>query len=116
MVNWERASAGCGPLTLDSRLSAAAYAHSRDMADNNYFSHTGRNGSQPWDRARAAGYDGSSYGENIAAGYASAETVMNGWMNSSGHRANILRCGYEHMGLGFEASGNHWTQLFGAGG
>ncbi len=113
LVNEERAAAGCAALSLDGSLTAAATAHSLDMAAQGYFSHTGLDGSQPWDRARAAGYGSSGIGENIAAGYGSAEAVMSGWMNSSGHRANILNCGYRHLGVGYAAQGNHWTQLFG---
>ncbi|MGF1596082.1 MAG: CAP domain-containing protein [Acidimicrobiales bacterium] len=113
LANVERGAAGCGPLSLDTRLSAAAQAHSDDMGAQNYFSHTGLDGSQPGDRARAAGYSGSSIGENIAQGYRSPEAVMTGWMNSSGHRANILNCGHRHLGVGHSANGNYWTQLFG---
>ena len=112
LVNAERANAGCGAVSLNGQLNAAALAHSQDMSANGYFSHTGLNGSQPWDRAEAAGYSYRSIGENIAQGYGSAEAVMNGWMNSSGHRANILNCDFTEMGIG-RASGNYWTQLFG---
>lgn len=113
LVNDERTKAGCAALTLDGSLTAAATAHSLDMATQGYFSHTGLNGSNPGDRARAAGYNGGGIGENIAAGYGSAEAVMAGWMNSSGHRANILNCGYRVLGVGYAAQGNHWTQMFG---
>ena len=112
LVNAERANAGCGAVSFNGQLNAAALAHSQDMSANGYFSHTGLNGSQPWDRAEAAGYSYRSIGENIAQGYGSAEAVMNGWMNSSGHRANILNCDFTEMGIG-RASGNYWTQLFG---
>ena len=115
LVNNERANAGCGALTLNSQLNAAADAHSEDMYVNNYFDHTGLDGSKPWDRAARAGYGSSFIGENIAAGYGSAEAVMNGWMNSSGHRANILNCSYNHLGVGLSSGGNYWTQLFGGG-
>jgi len=115
LVNAERARVNCGALTLNGQLNTAAAGHSEDMAANGYFSHTGLDGSQPWDRARAAGYGSSSIGENIAQGYGSVEAVMNGWMNSSGHRANILNCGYQHLGVGLSSQGNYWTQLFGGG-
>ena len=82
------------------------------MAAQGYFSHTGLDGSSPGDRARAAGFSGGGIGENIAAGYGSPEAVMAGWMNSSGHRANILNCGYRLLGVGYAAQGNHWTQMF----
>ena len=112
IVNAERAQAGCGAVTLNGQLNNAALAHSQDMSANGYFSHTGLNGSQPWDRAEAAGYNYRSIGENIAQGYGSPAAVMDGWMNSSGHRANILNCGFTEMGLGL-AGNNYWTQLFG---
>ncbi|MCP3988851.1 MAG: CAP domain-containing protein [Actinomycetia bacterium] len=115
LVNVERSSAGCGALTLNTQLNNAADAHSEDMAINDYFDHTGLDGSKPWDRASAAGYQNSFIGENIAYGYRSSEAVMNGWMNSSGHRANILNCRYNHLGVGVSSQGNYWTQLFGGG-
>lgn len=115
LTNSERARAGCGPLSLNGQLNSAALAHSEDMRANNYFDHTGLNGSKPWDRAAAAGYGSSTIGENIAAGYRTADSVMNGWMNSPGHRANILNCSYNHLGVGLSSQGNYWTQLFGGG-
>lgn len=115
LTNAERAKVGCPALALDGRLNAASTAHSQDMAANSYFSHTGLNGSQPWDRSAAAGYPVSGIAENIAQGYGSPEAVVTGWMNSPGHRANIVNCSYRHMGLGHVASGNYWTQMFGAG-
>lgn len=118
LVNAERSNAGCGALTLQPQLNAAADAHSQDMADQVYFDHTGLDGSRPWDRAARAGYGGGFIGENIAQGYGTEASVMDGWMNSPGHRANILNCGYTHLGVGY-ASGqrpHYWTQLFGAGG
>ena len=121
LTNAERAEAGCPALTLHPSLTAAADGHSEDMAANDYFSHTDRNGEGPGARAQAAGYDYRGVGENIAAGYRNAESVMNGWMNSSGHRANILNCSYVHLGVGFArnpATDNapYWTQVFGFGG
>jgi uncharacterized protein YkwD len=113
LVNSERANAGCGPVSLNGQLNAAALGHSQDMSANGYFSHTGLNGSQPWDRAVAAGYSYRSIGENIAQGYGSASAVMQGWMNSSGHRANILNCSFTEMGLGLTGQDSYWTQLFG---
>ena len=118
LTNAERAKANCGALTLQPALNAAADAHSEDMAANDYFSHTSQNGASPSDRARAAGYNGG-VGENIAAGYPDAASVMNGWMNSPGHRANILNCRYQHLGVGYAVSGSdrrstiYWTQNFG---
>lgn len=115
LVNIERAKDGCTvPVRLDVRLRAAARAHSADMAANDYFSHTGQDGSSPWDRARRAGYTEAS-GENIAYGYRTAADVMRGWMNSPGHRANILNCSSRATGVGlaYQGSTAYWTQLFG---
>jgi uncharacterized protein YkwD len=117
LVNRERAAAGCGPLRTDERLRSAARAHSQDMAANDYFSHTGRNGSSFVDRIAAAGYPrNEAGGENIALGYRTPEDVMDGWMNSAGHRANILNCDFKAIGVGLaqDSSGTpYWTQDFG---
>ncbi len=117
LVNVERAKVGCQPLTLDARLTAAAQSHSEDMAINDYFSHTSLDGTTASQRVTRAGYAWTATGENIAAGYASAAQVMQGWMKSDGHRANILNCIYVHMGVGhyYEAGdtyGHYWTQVF----
>ena len=85
----ERLAAGLNALTLSNQLNQAAQAHAEDMATHDYFSHTGLNGSSPGERISATGYVWRTYGENIAYGYASAESVMQGWMNSDGHRGNI---------------------------
>lgn len=117
LVNIERAKAGCGPVRADRALRQAAYLHSKDMGDNGYFSHTGRDGSSFSQRARRAGYTGSPRGENIAAGYTSPSSVMNGWMNSSGHRNNILNCNSNELGVGYywvnKGYRHYWTQVFG---
>ncbi len=121
LTNAERAAAGCGALTLDPALNAAADGHSEDMAVNDYFSHTDRNGNGPGVRARAAGYPGGAVGENIAVGYRSAASVVQGWMDSPGHRANILNCRYTHLGVGYAEGPSasrgyaplYWTQVFG---
>ncbi|MEM8922033.1 MAG: CAP domain-containing protein [Actinomycetota bacterium] len=122
ITNQERAAAGCPALTLNAQLNTAADAHSEDMLVNDYFDHTDLRGGAPWDRAAAAGYQGRGIGENIALGYADAADVMNGWMNSPGHRANILNCSYQELGVGYarndSSSGGfrqiYWTQLFGS--
>jgi uncharacterized protein YkwD len=117
LTNAERAAAGCGELAVDERLRTAARGHSQDMATNDYFSHTSLDGSSPTDRARAAGYPGG-VGENIAMGYRTPEDVMRGWMNSDGHRRNILNCRYLVIGVGlaYDARGRpYWTQKFGSG-
>jgi uncharacterized protein YkwD len=115
IVNQERAKAGCGPLTANNQLANAAQGHSADMAANDYFSHTSRNGDQMADRVDAAGYKWRSLGENIAKGQQTPASVMQAWMNSSGHRANILNCGFRNIGVGLAFDGNSpvWTQNFG---
>jgi uncharacterized protein YkwD len=112
LVNIQRANAGCGALRVDDRLTAAARAHSRDMVDRDYFGHTSPDGKGPGDRAAAAGYPRWS-GENIAAGYPTPQAVVDGWMNSAGHKANILNCQSKATGVGYDARGNMWTQMFG---
>jgi uncharacterized protein YkwD len=115
LVNVARAAAGCGVLRVDSRLTTAARLHSEDMARQGYFSHTSLDGRTPWDRMEAQGYAAGS-GENIAAGHATAAAVMDGWMNSPGHRANILDCASRAIGVGLGyggAYGTYWTQDFG---
>ncbi|ONH56145.1 serine protease [Frankia sp. CcI49] len=116
LTNVERQAAGCGPLAVDASLSAAAQAHSADMAANNYFSHSGLDGTSPGDRARAAGFPSSYVGENIAAGSTTPAAAIALWMGSSGHRANILNCAYTHIGVGYAEGGSYryyWTQVFG---
>ncbi|GLW48955.1 hypothetical protein Stsp02_46160 [Streptomyces sp. NBRC 14336] len=117
LTNRERAGAGLRPLQADPALTAAAQAHSADMVARSFYSHTSPEGSQPWDRAAAAGARRRSIGENIACGQRSPAEVVRGWMNSPGHRANILKPGFTHIGIGFAGggpSGMYWTQLFGA--
>ncbi len=122
LVNQERARAGCAPLAIHSALVRAALEHSTDMALNDFLSHTGSDGSQPWDRMTRAGYNWSQAGENIAAGYSSPESVVQGWMNSPGHRGNILNCAFRDTGVGYyylaQDTGtvnyhHYWTQVFG---
>lgn len=112
-TNTERAEAGCGPLRADSRLAAAAQEHAADMAANDYFSHTDQSGDHPTDRIHDAGFDGSATGENIAYGQDSAAEVMAAWMDSSGHRRNILDCDYDRIGVGYDSHGDYWVQNFG---
>jgi uncharacterized protein YkwD len=110
LVNQERAIHGLHLLSWDNRLFAAARAHSEDMAANGYFSHTSLDERSPGDRLLEAGYFWNSYGENIAYGYPTPESVINAWMNSAGHRANILRSSVCDLGVGF--AGYFWTQDF----
>ncbi|MEU6815365.1 CAP domain-containing protein [Streptomyces sp. NPDC046860] len=113
LVNAERAKVGCSPVKLNSTLSKAAQDHSADMAAHNTMSHTGSDGSDPGSRITAAGYQWSAYGENVAYGYSTPEQVMAGWMNSSGHRENILNCSFKEIGVGLAQPGSYWTQDFG---
>jgi len=112
LVNQQRAANGLAPLTLSTELSNVARTKSQDMHDNNYFSHTSPTYGSPFDMLTSFGISYSSAGENIAMGYATPEAVMNAWMNSPGHRANILNASYTKIGVGYVASGNYWTQEF----
>ncbi|MEU1514762.1 CAP domain-containing protein [Streptomyces sp. NPDC005811] len=114
LVNAERDKAGCSPLTENAKLTKAAQDHSQDMADHQNMSHTGSDGSSMSDRLSRVGYTFSSAGENVAAGYGTPESVMDGWMNSPGHKANILNCGFKEIGVGLAQPGNYWTQDFGS--
>jgi len=116
LVNTERAKEGCAPVTGNDQLTTAAQRHSEDMAAHDYFSHTSQDGSDPGERITAAGYRWSTYGENIAKGQRTPADVMNSWMNSPGHRANILNCSFRELGVGIRDSpgGIVWTQDFGA--
>ncbi|WP_448610182.1 CAP domain-containing protein [Geodermatophilus sp. URMC 60] len=115
LVNEARRGAGCGAVTADPALAAVARAHSADMRDRDYFSHTSPEGLSPFDRAEQAGID-YSRAENIAFGQADADAVMEAWLESPGHRANILDCGLTKLGVGVAegTGGPWWTQLFGA--
>ncbi|NUR51188.1 MAG: sigma-70 family RNA polymerase sigma factor [Hamadaea sp.] len=116
LINAERAKAGCGAVVFNDKLAKAAEGHSADMAAQAYFSHTSLDGRTPWDRARAAGYQYAS-AENIAAGNATAKATMNQFMNSPGHKANILNCSHKAVGIGMAKGGPYryyWTQLFGS--
>ncbi|MDT0475769.1 CAP domain-containing protein [Streptomyces sp. DSM 41014] len=117
LTNAERTRAGLRPLVTDPLLGVAAQAHSADMVARAFYSHTSPEGGRPWDRAAAAGSRRRSIGENIACGQRWAAEVVEGWMNSPGHRANILKPDFTHIGVGFEGggpAGTYWTQLFGA--
>jgi len=113
LVNAERAAAGCGALTADGGLASVARAHSEDMRDRGYFDHVNLDGLDPFDRADRAGV--SARAENIAWGQQNAAEVMDSWMTSAGHRANILNCGLTRLGVGVAqgSGGPWWTQLFG---
>ena len=115
LVNAERAAAGCGAVSADESLAAVARAHSADMRDRDFFSHVNPEGLDPFARARAAGID-SARAENIAYGQPDAAAVMAAWMDSAGHRQNILDCSLQTLGVGVATGpgGPWWTQLFGA--
>ncbi|MGW6021797.1 CAP domain-containing protein [Streptomyces sp. NPDC055099] len=114
LVNQERAKVGCSPVSGDAALAALAGDFSSDMAERDFFDHTDPDGATPWDRAEKAGISDLG-GENIARGQANAQSVMDAWMNSPGHRANILNCDYKTLGVGahFAPGGPWWTQDFG---
>lgn len=116
LVNKQRAAAGCGALTEDAQLTDAAQRHSDDMAARNFFEHTNPDGVGPGQRVTDAGYRWSAYGENIARGQQTPQSVMESWMNSPGHRANILNCSFKNIGVGIHkgSGGPWWTQDFGA--
>ncbi|MFK0290985.1 CAP domain-containing protein [Streptomyces sp. NPDC090442] len=114
LVNQERARAGCSPVTASDQLAGLAQRFSDDMARRGFFGHTDPDGHTPWDRARAQGIADVG-GENIARGQADARSVMDVWMSSPEHRANILNCEYTTLGVGahFGPGGPWWTQEFG---
>lgn len=114
LVNERRRVAGLPPLRTDERLRQSSRAHSEDMAARNFFSHDDPAGVRPADRMRAAGYPAPA-AENIARGQPNAAAAMRAWMNSPGHRRNILRVGITTIGVGlhFGPGGPWWTQNFG---
>ena len=110
LVNHHRTSLGLAPLAWRADVAAVAQAHSQDMLDRNYFSHTTPEGATPWDRLAAAGITYASAGENIAYGYPTAETVLAAWLASPGHKANIENPNFTHQGIGL--AGTYWTHVF----
>ena len=112
LVNNIRVQNGLGKLTANWELSRIARYKSQDMHDNRYFSHTSPVYGTPFDMIKNFGISFRTAGENIAQGYATPEAVVNGWMNSSGHRANILNASYTQIGVGYVSNGNYWTQMF----
>lgn len=111
--------AAAGALRADDRLSSASRQHARDMGERDYFSHTSADGRSPWDRAEAAGYD-SAGGENIAAGYTTPAAVVQGWLDSPGHCANLMSPDMVDIGVGHavvagSGYGTYWVQMFGRG-
>lgn len=127
IVNKARSDSGLDPLSECSTLDQSAQLHSQDMNARDFFDHTNPDGESPSDRIRLTGYFGNAKslwtGENIAAGFSDAASVMVAWMKSPGHRANILNTKFTHLGVGIATtrsdskySGYIWTQNFGAGG
>ena len=112
LVNEIRGQNGLQALSADWELSRVARYKSQDMVDNRYFSHTSPTYGTPFQMIRAFGLSYRSAGENIAYGYATPQAVVNAWMNSSGHRANILNASYTRIGVGYVSAGHYWTQMF----
>lgn len=112
LVNEIRAENGLRELTYDWELARVARYKSQDMKDNKYFSHTSPVYGSPFQMMKSFGISYRSAGENIAKGYATPEAVVEGWMNSPGHRANILNSSFTHIGVGYVADGRYWTQMF----
>ena len=112
LVNEQRVKNGLNPLTENWELSRVARYKSQDMVDNRYFSHTSPTYGSPFQMIRDFGISFRRAGENIAYGQRTPQAVVNAWMNSSGHRANILNAFYTQIGVGYVANGNYWTQMF----
>lgn len=113
LVNAFRQYHGLPILTWCDKAAASARLHSEDMAANNYFSHTSLDGRKPGDRIKAQGISWMTYGENIDAGYGNGISAYNGWVNSSGHRANILRSSFTHLGVGFAYNSSSSYRTYG---
>lgn len=122
LINNERAKLDLDPLKINSQLSLAAQEYSESMAEDDFVSHTGADGSSPFERMIEAGYQYRAAGENLAAGFTTPKSVMAAWMNSSGHRSNILNPNFTEVGIGYEflakdtGSTNYthyWSQSFG---
>ncbi|MEV8374940.1 CAP domain-containing protein [Kribbella sp. NPDC056861] len=120
LTNEARRSQGCRPLKLDDSLVEAAGSHASDMVRRHYMDHTNPDGQSAGDRMAKAGWHGNGWGENIAAGYSSAQKVVTAWLNSEGHRKNILNCKFTKIGIGYDPGQvkpdwgpGSWVQDFG---
>jgi len=122
LLNQTRVQAGLDPLSSDPLLTNAAENHSESMAADDFFSHTGADNSSPFERMQLEGYQFRAAGENLAAGYSTPESVLEAWMNSPGHRANILNSNFTEIGVGYDYLandtgsvnyGHYWTLDFG---
>lgn len=112
LTNEYRVENGLKPLQEDLSLSKVAQLKSEDMRKNNYFDHTSPTYGSPFDMMKQFGIHYRAAGENIAYGYRTPEAVVNGWINSPGHRANILNSSFTHIGIGYDSQGHYWTQMF----
>lgn len=112
LTNAEREKQGLAALKIDTELSKVARIKSQDMKDKNYFDHNSPTYGSPFDMMKQFGISYKTAGENIAQGQQTPAEVVQAWMNSQGHRENIMNPNYTHIGLGYEESGNYWTQLF----
>jgi uncharacterized protein YkwD len=120
-VNALRSAAGAAPVALCTRLLSSAQDYASLMANSNYYGHVGPDGSEPWDRMSAHGYQWRGAAENIAAGFSDLDEVMKAWQSSPGHYANIVNPEFEHVGFGMATQdsstyGTYWVQHFGRGG
>lgn len=112
LVNEQRAKNGLSALKEDWQLSRVARIKSQDMKEKNYFSHTSPTYGSPFQMMKSFGITYRTAAENIARGQRTPRDVVNAWMNSSGHRANILNSSFTHIGVGYVADGKYWTQMF----
>ncbi|RDI43113.1 CAP domain-containing protein [Falsibacillus pallidus] len=112
LTNKERTQRGLSPLKVDTALSKMARDKSADMQKNNYFDHQSPTYGSPFDMMKKYGISYQSAGENIAMGQQTPQEVVNAWMNSQGHRENILNPNYTHIGVGYVENGHYWTQEF----
>jgi uncharacterized protein YkwD len=114
LANQARSVAGCGPLQYNAQLERSAQGHAEDMQKYNYMSHVSHDGRTFDQRIRAAGFEGGRIGENVGAGFTTADAVVDAWMHSEAHRANILDCRFNYLGVGYALNGGYWVQNFGA--
>lgn len=112
LVNQERSKQGLKPLQMDWEVARVARYKSDDMQAKGYFSHTSPTYGSPFDMLKQFGVNYRTAGENIAKGQPTPQEVMKAWMNSSGHRANILKADFTHIGVGYNSNGHVWTQMF----
>jgi uncharacterized YkwD family protein len=115
LVNKERTATGLSALKVNTKLAGMAEKKAEDLRDNNYFDHQSPTYGSPFDMMRQFGISYTSAGENIAKGQRTPDEVMNGWMNSPGHRANIMNTDYTEIGVGYVTDGSgtgYWVQEF----